>query len=96
MARFYSTSDKVLRSRIRIQDIEFFSLADSFYQIGLDCDLKEADLITEKKQQERNGYYSVDKKRTMEVIEFFEDVYDYKLSALKEYVENKEKKKEVK
>jgi hypothetical protein len=32
----------------------------------------------------------------MKVIEFFEDIYDYKLSALKEYVENKEKKKEVK
>jgi hypothetical protein len=28
----------------------------------------------------------------MELIEFFEDIYDYKLSALKEFVENKEKK----
>jgi ubiquinone biosynthesis protein COQ9 len=29
----------------------------------------------------------------MELIEFFEDMYDYRLNALKEYVENKEKKK---
>ena len=27
------------------------------------------------------------------MIEFFEDVYDFKLNSLKEYVENKERKK---
>lgn len=54
--------------------------------------LREADLITENKKG-KNRYYSVNRKRTMELIEFFEDMYDYKLNALKEYVENKEKKK---
>ena len=29
----------------------------------------------------------------MELIEFFENMYDYRVNALKEYVENKEKKK---
>jgi DNA-binding transcriptional ArsR family regulator len=55
--------------------------------------LREADLITENKKG-KNRYYSVNRKRTMELIEFFEDMYDYRLNALKEYVENKEKKKE--
>ena len=54
--------------------------------------LREADLITENKKG-KNRYYSVKRKRTMELIEFFEDMYDYRLNALKEYVENKEKKK---
>jgi DNA-binding transcriptional ArsR family regulator len=54
--------------------------------------LREADLITENKKG-KNRYYSVNRKRTMELIEFFEDMYDYRLNALKEYVENKEKKK---
>jgi DNA-binding transcriptional ArsR family regulator len=53
--------------------------------------LREADLITENKKG-KNRYYSVNRKRTMELIEFFEDMYDYRLNALKEYVENKEKK----
>jgi ArsR family transcriptional regulator, arsenate/arsenite/antimonite-responsive transcriptional repressor len=55
--------------------------------------LREADLITENKKG-KNRYYSVNRKRTMELIEFFEDMYDYRLNALKEYVENNEKKKE--
>jgi ArsR family transcriptional regulator, arsenate/arsenite/antimonite-responsive transcriptional repressor len=55
--------------------------------------LREADLITENKKG-KNRYYSVNRKRTMELIEFFEDMYDYRLNALKEYVENKERKKE--
>jgi ArsR family transcriptional regulator, arsenate/arsenite/antimonite-responsive transcriptional repressor len=55
--------------------------------------LREADLITENKKG-KNRYYSVNRKRTMELIEFFEDVYDYRLNVLKEYVENKEKKKD--
>jgi ArsR family transcriptional regulator, arsenate/arsenite/antimonite-responsive transcriptional repressor len=54
--------------------------------------LREADLVTENKKG-KNRYYSVNRKRTMELIEFFEDMYDYRLNALKEYVENKEKKK---
>jgi ArsR family transcriptional regulator, arsenate/arsenite/antimonite-responsive transcriptional repressor len=55
--------------------------------------LREADLVTENKKG-KNRYYSVNRKRTMELIEFFEDMYDYRLNAMKEYVENKEKKKE--
>ncbi len=54
--------------------------------------LREADLITENKKG-KNRYYSVNRKRTMELIEFFEDMYDYRLNALKEYVENKEKRR---
>jgi ArsR family transcriptional regulator len=53
--------------------------------------LKEADLITEKKQG-KNRFYSLNKKKTLELIEFFENMYDYKLNSLKEYVENKERK----
>lgn len=55
--------------------------------------LREADLVTENKKG-KNRYYSVNRKRTMELIEFFEDMYDYRLNTLKEYVENKERKKE--
>ncbi|MGC1931952.1 MAG: metalloregulator ArsR/SmtB family transcription factor [Candidatus Nitrosopolaris sp.] len=54
--------------------------------------LKEADLVKENKQG-KNRFYSLNMKRTMWLIEFFENMYDYKLSALKENVENKEKKK---
>ncbi|HYA84734.1 MAG TPA: metalloregulator ArsR/SmtB family transcription factor [Candidatus Bathyarchaeia archaeon] len=54
--------------------------------------LREADLITENKKG-KNRYYSVNRKRTMELIEFFEDMYDYRLNALKEYIENKEKRR---
>ena len=53
--------------------------------------LKDADLITEKKHG-KNRFYSLNKKKTLELIEFFENMYDYKLNSLKEYVENKEKK----
>jgi ArsR family transcriptional regulator, arsenate/arsenite/antimonite-responsive transcriptional repressor len=54
--------------------------------------LREADLITENKKG-KNRYYSVNRKRTVELIEFFEDMYDYRLNALKEYIENKEKRR---
>lgn len=50
--------------------------------------LKEAELITEKKQG-KNRFYSLNRKRTLKLIEFFEDMYDYNLNSLKEYVENK-------
>src|SRR6266516_2658090 len=53
--------------------------------------LKDADLITEKKQG-KNRFYSLNRERTLELVEFFEDMYDYNLNSLKEYVENKEKK----
>ena len=54
--------------------------------------LKDADLLTEKKQ-EKNRFYSLNRNRTLELVEFFEDMYDYNLKSLKEYVEGKEKKK---
>jgi ArsR family transcriptional regulator len=53
--------------------------------------LKEADLITEKKRG-KNRFYSLNRDKSLELIEFLEQMYDYKLSSLKEYVENKEKK----
>ena len=52
--------------------------------------LKDADLITEKKQG-KNTFYSLNRNRTLELVEFFEDMYDYNLKSLKEYVESKEK-----
>jgi DNA-binding transcriptional ArsR family regulator len=54
--------------------------------------LKDADLITEKKQG-RHRLYSLNKKTTSELARFFDDMYDYKLKSLKEYVENKERKR---
>ena len=53
--------------------------------------LKEAGLITEKKQG-KNKFYSLNKKQTIEMIKFFERIWGYKLGSLREYVENKEKK----
>jgi ArsR family transcriptional regulator, arsenate/arsenite/antimonite-responsive transcriptional repressor len=50
--------------------------------------LKEAELITEKKQG-KNRFYSLNRKRMLKLIEFFEDMYDYNLNSLKEHVENK-------
>jgi len=54
--------------------------------------LKEADLITEKKEG-KNRLYSLNRKTTSELVRFFDDMYDYKLKSLKEYVENKERNK---
>lgn len=54
--------------------------------------LKEADLITEKKEG-KNRLYSLNRKTTAELARFFDDMYDYKLKSLKEYIENKERKR---
>jgi ArsR family transcriptional regulator len=54
--------------------------------------LKAADLITEKKQG-KNRFYSLNRKKGLELVDFFEDIYDYNLKSLKEYVEAKERKK---
>jgi DNA-binding transcriptional ArsR family regulator len=54
--------------------------------------LKDADLIMEKKQGKKR-FYSLNRKRTLELIQFLEDIYDYNLKSLKEYVESREKKK---
>ena len=53
--------------------------------------LKEADLITEKREG-KNKLYSLNRKTTTELARFFDDMYDYKLKSLKEYIENKERK----
>jgi len=54
--------------------------------------LKDADLVTENKQG-KNRFYSLNRRRTLDLVAFFEDMYDYNLNSLKEYVENKERKK---
>ena len=54
--------------------------------------LKDADLVTENKQG-KNRVYSLNRRRTLDLVVFFEDMYDYNLNSLKEYVENKERKK---
>jgi ArsR family transcriptional regulator len=48
--------------------------------------LKEADLITEKKEG-KNRLYSLNRKTTSDLVRFFDDMYDYKITSLKEYVE---------
>jgi ArsR family transcriptional regulator len=53
--------------------------------------LKEADLVREKKRG-KNRFYSMNRDKSLELIRFLEQMYDYNLSSLKEYVENKEKK----
>jgi hypothetical protein len=35
----------------------------------------------------------LNRKRTFELVAFLEEMYDYNLQSLKEYVENKEKRK---
>lgn len=56
--------------------------------------LKESDLITEKKKG-KNRYYSLNRSTTSELAQYFDDVYDYKLKSLKEYVENKVSKERM-
>jgi|ERR687887_2934176 DNA-binding transcriptional ArsR family regulator len=55
--------------------------------------LKDTDFIKEKKEG-KNRFYSLNDKRASDIIGFFEDMYDFKLNPLKEYIENKERKKE--
>jgi ArsR family transcriptional regulator, arsenate/arsenite/antimonite-responsive transcriptional repressor len=57
--------------------------------------LKEADLITEKKSG-KNRFYSLNRDKSLELIKFLEEMYDYKLSSFKEYIENKEKQRKKK
>ena len=54
--------------------------------------LKNAELITEKKLG-KNRYYSLDERKSLEIINFFEKMWGYRLDSLKEFVENKEKKR---
>jgi ArsR family transcriptional regulator len=57
--------------------------------------LKEADLVTEEKRG-KNRFYSLNDSKSLEVVKFLEEMYDYNLNSLKEYVENKEKKRKKK
>jgi DNA-binding transcriptional ArsR family regulator len=54
--------------------------------------LREAELITEQKQG-KNKFYSVNQKQTLEVMKFFESMWGYKMDSLKEFVENRERRK---
>ncbi len=54
--------------------------------------LKSADLVTEEKVG-KNRYYSLNGKKSLEIVNFFEKMWGYKLDLLKEYIENKERKK---
>jgi hypothetical protein len=38
-------------------------------------------------------FYTLNRDKSLELVEFFEDIYDYNLKSLKEYVEGEEKKK---
>jgi ArsR family transcriptional regulator len=57
--------------------------------------LREAKLIKEQKQG-KNKFYSINQKQTLEVMKFFEDMWGYKLDSLKEFVENRERRKSKK
>ena len=54
--------------------------------------LKNAELVTEEKLG-KNRYYSLDERKSLEIVQFFEKMWGYNMNSLKEYVENKEKKK---
>lgn len=69
---------------------QYFNFTMSGVSINLRI-LKEADLITEKREG-KNKLYSLNRKTTTELARFFDDMYDYKLKSLKEYIENKERK----
>jgi len=53
--------------------------------------LKDADLVSEIKRGQ-NRFYSLDRKTASQLVRFFDDMYDYNLNSLKEYVENKDNK----
>lgn len=54
--------------------------------------LKDADLVTEKKEG-KNRFYFINEKKSSEILEYFEQMWGYNLKSLKEFVENKEKKR---
>jgi ArsR family transcriptional regulator len=54
--------------------------------------LKEADLVTEKREG-KSRMYSLNRNTTSELVRFFDDMYDNNLKSLKEYVENPRKKR---
>lgn len=54
--------------------------------------LKDADLVLGKRHG-KNEFYSINQKKALELMKFFENMWGYKLDSLKEFVENKERKK---
>lgn len=54
--------------------------------------LKNADLVTEERLG-KNRIYSLNEKKSLEILNFFEKMWGYNLNSLKEYIENKERKK---
>lgn len=54
--------------------------------------LKSAGLVNERKEGQ-NRFYSINQKQSLELVKFFENMWGYKMDSLKEFVENKERKK---
>lgn len=54
--------------------------------------LKDAGLVSERKEGQ-NRFYTIDKNGMAEMMRFFDMFWDYKLRSLKEFVENKERRK---
>jgi DNA-binding transcriptional ArsR family regulator len=54
--------------------------------------LKDANLVTEKKEG-KNRFYSINEEKSAEILDYFEQMWGYRLKSLKEFIENKESKK---
>lgn len=52
--------------------------------------LRDAGLVTEVREG-KNRYYSINQKEALELLKFFENLWNYQLHSLKEFVQNKEK-----
>lgn len=50
--------------------------------------LRDAELVKERKQG-KNRFYSLNREKTMEMMQFFNLIWENNLQALKEYVENR-------
>lgn len=54
--------------------------------------LRDAGLVSERREGQ-NRLYSVNREKMSEMVRFFDIFWDSRLKSLKEYVENKERKK---
>ena len=54
--------------------------------------LRDAGLVSERREGQ-NRYYSVNREQMSEMMRFFDQFWDGRLKSLKEYVENRERKK---
>jgi DNA-binding transcriptional ArsR family regulator len=57
--------------------------------------LKDANLVTEKREGQRVRY-SLSKEKSIEIKNFFERMWGSNLNSLKEYIENKKRKEKEK